>query len=597
MDKYKAGQGAEITPSATVEKMPRVQVDHLPESTRESTKEKGNAGGRRNASVSDDQKRASTDSVGDDLFWPGPWGKDSMLVLQQVVRRFEATIHKGGALLVKGQKRKETGGSTTRREKPRTKEKKKGCRVRTHELFSNPDSSKVARAINSFILSLIVISSVSFVLETVPIMNEGVGQIVFESIEYFCIVIFTFEYVIRICTTSSVRTFITSVSNAIDLIAIVPFYVELGLLLGSGQLPFQIRSEAASSSGLASTRIIRVLRLARVFRVLKLGKAFGKIQLVGKALRDSSDVMGMLVFLFAISIILCSSLIYFVEKGELDPDGFYYRDDGSKSLFTSIPEAMWWSIVTMMSVGYGDMVPVTTIGKLIGCLLSFLSMGVLALPISIIGANFQQLYSSEQRKRRAEQQKENITSSFQKFRDNLAHHSSLMQDVLLLAKMKHSILMEYKKNLVSLLSYIEMGGKRGINQKVVSKAKFLLKEAEFGATELESIFQLSDLIATDEFQASLQQCGTEYKKLSQVEEEVHLLNADIERFESIISDLEATTTAPRRGGSSLKKIIVAAKRASISLAALKERRKGRHAQIAPEPQAESHEGGGGKGEG
>jgi len=272
MDKYKAGQGAEITPSATVEKMPRVQVDHLPESTRESTKEKGNAGGRRNASVSDDQKRASTDSVGDDLFWPGPWGKDSMLVLQQVVRRFEATIHKGGALLVKGQKRKETGGSTTRREKPRTKEKKKGCRVRTHELFSNPDSSKVARAINSFILSLIVISSVSFVLETVPIMNEGVGQIVFESIEYFCIVIFTFEYVIRICTTSSVRTFITSVSNAIDLIAIVPFYVELGLLLGSGQLPFQIRSEAASSSGLASTRIIRVLRLARVFRVLKLGK-------------------------------------------------------------------------------------------------------------------------------------------------------------------------------------------------------------------------------------------------------------------------------------------------------------------------------------
>lgn len=142
----------------------------------------------------------------DSLFWPGPWGKDSMLVLQHVVRRFETSVHKGGAQLFLGKNlssvretfgQHEQQGEVERSSPRRVSHWKRSCRHRTYQLFSNPESSKLARAINSAvrvcceervaitraqILFLIVLSSVSFVLETMPALQNNLGMVVFEVI-------------------------------------------------------------------------------------------------------------------------------------------------------------------------------------------------------------------------------------------------------------------------------------------------------------------------------------------------------------------------------------------------------------------------------
>lgn len=114
--------------------------------------------------------------------------------------------------------------------------------------------------------------------------------------------------------------------NLVDLVAILPFYIE---------------KLAEDVGGLGDTRILRIVRLVRVFRVLKLGGRFSKMQVVGGAVLDSMDMLGMLGFLLLLSMILFSTLIYICERDE----------ESAGDPFSSIPASFWWCIVTLMTVG------------------------------------------------------------------------------------------------------------------------------------------------------------------------------------------------------------------------------------------------------
>ena len=176
-----------------------------------------------------------------------------------------------------------------------------------------------------------------------------------------------------------VRAMLTPM-NIIDLVAILPFYIEIA---------------TAGLDASFDTRIIRVVRLVRIFRMLKFGGRVMKLDLVTKAVSESADMLGMMLLLLAITITIFSTLVYYCERGSYNHYlGHYVRDgEFDRSPFSSIPYSFWWCVVTLTSVGYGDVVPMTLAGRIIATMAMVSSVIILALPISVIGTNFTQAWT------------------------------------------------------------------------------------------------------------------------------------------------------------------------------------------------------------
>ncbi|CAJ0955391.1 unnamed protein product, partial [Mesorhabditis belari] len=192
---------------------------------------------------------------------------------------------------------------------------------------------------------------------------------IFGYVETVCILWFTFEYLLRITVTPNRCQFFCGLMNIVDMIAILPFYLELGLAI------FGI--DVASLSDIkGALLVVRVLRVLRVVRILKLGRYSSGMRTFALTLRSSARQLGMMGMVLSTGVVFFSTLLYFVEKDEKDTP------------FTSIPAAFWWAIVTMTTVGYGDYVPVTIPGKLIASGAIISGVLVLALPITIIVDNF-----------------------------------------------------------------------------------------------------------------------------------------------------------------------------------------------------------------
>ncbi len=186
-------------------------------------------------------------------------------------------------------------------------------------------------------------------------------------------------------TPSKVYAFLRSPINLIDLLAILPFYIELAV------------GGAAGNVGLT---VFRILRLGRIFRIFKLSKYSTGMQLMGRVILASADAMGLLLFFIAIGVIVFGSIMFFAEAGEYDPvTGVYMRraftgDEMEPTPFTSIPKAFWYVLVTATTVGYGEMVPTSVIGQLVGVLVMLAGILVLALPITVFGAQFAVEYAT-----------------------------------------------------------------------------------------------------------------------------------------------------------------------------------------------------------
>jgi potassium voltage-gated channel Shab-related subfamily B protein 2 len=276
-------------------------------------------------------------------------------------------------------------------------------RLRTWIFLDDPDSSPLAYLTSMLILGLIVISSVTFCLETMSSFEAPEHKDAFWIIECICIAAFTMEYGFKLMCCPDVKKFVVQPLNLVDLISILPFYIEL----------------AMSSADGGSSRIFRTVRLVRVFRVIKLGSRSGKLQVVTRTMQESLDMLAMMFFLLALTVLVFATLVYFAERGdEYAAEGIYARkvdvvctdlalstsgsditnEDGSlvngcervASPYKSIPDSFWWTMVTLMTVGYGDEVPVTGPGRLVACLAMLASVLLMALPISVIGSEFTQ---------------------------------------------------------------------------------------------------------------------------------------------------------------------------------------------------------------
>ncbi|XP_057289407.1 potassium voltage-gated channel subfamily A member 2-like isoform X2 [Hydractinia symbiolongicarpus] len=264
------------------------------------------------------------------------------------------------------------------------------------ELFEYPDTSLMARVVAVISVCIITISIVTFCIETLPQFRYEEYNCTYTNktksclkrevqdekampwfgIESACIVWFTFEYIMRFLSSPEKLKFVRSFLNLIDVIAIIPYYITLPM----------------ESSNVSSLGVLRVIRLVRVFRIFKLSRHSRGLQILGHTLRASLRELGLLIFFLLIGVILFSSAVYYAEGGE-------------KKTFESIPDAFWWAVVTMTTVGYGDMKPVTAWGKIVGSLCAISGVLTIALPVPVIVSNFNYFYHRENELRAAEASK------------------------------------------------------------------------------------------------------------------------------------------------------------------------------------------------
>ena len=214
-------------------------------------------------------------------------------------------------------------------------------------------NTRTGRLFDLVLLLVIVASVVVIMLETVPSLQADYGQML-QKLEWIFVSFFTLEYFLRIYAVGKPLKYIFSLFGIIDLIAIIPTYLGLFIPVGPG------------------LNTIRILRLFRVYSILRLGKFISSGNIIVDALIESRHKI--LVFLTAIFtlIIFVGGLVYFVES-------FH-----PQSQFTSIPMAMYWAIVTVTTVGYGDIVPLTILGKMLSALLMISGYSILAVPTGIV---------------------------------------------------------------------------------------------------------------------------------------------------------------------------------------------------------------------
>ena len=261
-------------------------------------------------------------------------------------------------------------------------------------LFEYPESSTAARLIAIFSVVIILLSIVIFCLETLPdfkhyrvmnATNNATGESLHEDdipkfnepffiIETCCIIWFTFELLVRFASCPEKLGFFKNIMNCIDIIAIIPYFITLGTV---------VADESKSNNQAMSLAILRVIRLVRVFRIFKLSRHSKGLQILGQTLKASMRELGLLIFFLFIGVILFSSAVYFAEA------------DADQTHFRSIPDAFWWAVVTMTTVGYGDMRPIGVWGKLVGSLCAIAGVLTIALPVPVIVSNFNYFYHRE----------------------------------------------------------------------------------------------------------------------------------------------------------------------------------------------------------
>ena len=245
---------------------------------------------------------------------------------------------------------------------------KRTLRLRTAHLLSPESDLPAARQIDSMIIVLIGLSIVAVILESERAIAEEFHT-AFWWFEILSTTIFSAEYLGRLWTCVEEERYqhplwgrlryIFTPMALVDLIAILPFY--LGVMIDTSKV---------------DARFVRGIRLFRLFRLFKIGRYSQSINQLINVFARKREELAITFFAVMIMLILSSSIIYLV-KHKAQPEAF-----------SSIPSAMWWGVATLTTVGYGDVYPITALGKFFGAIIALLGVGIVALPAGIIASGF-----------------------------------------------------------------------------------------------------------------------------------------------------------------------------------------------------------------
>jgi len=237
---------------------------------------------------------------------------------------------------------------------------------RIDEILNGVSTEDVpARIFQVFIITLIFLNVFAVILETV----EGISSrcaVAFKAFDAFSVFVFTVEYLLRLWTCTIDKRFHSPIKGRlrfaatpfalVDLMAILPFYVPMFLPL--------------------DLRVMRALRLFRLLRILKMGRYSESLRMLGNVLREEKEALLVTVFGVSILLVVASSLMYFIENA------------AQPKSFSSIPAALWWGVATVTTVGYGDMYPITPLGRFLGAIIALLGIGAIAIPAGIVTTGF-----------------------------------------------------------------------------------------------------------------------------------------------------------------------------------------------------------------
>jgi voltage-gated potassium channel len=222
-----------------------------------------------------------------------------------------------------------------------------------------------SRRVDLFIIILIIFNILAVILESVKWMSDEYGAL-FNCVEIFSIIIFTIEYLIRIWSITEEKEYsdpfkgrlkyFFSFYSIVDLLAVVPAYIPLLAVVDS--------------------RVIRGIRILRLFRILKLSRYNKAFRHIRSVIYHAKEELVISLFAVLTLLVISSSLMYFVEN------------EDQPVAFSSIPATMWWGVATLTTVGYGDVYPITSLGKLMAGIMAILGVGLFALPAGILANGF-----------------------------------------------------------------------------------------------------------------------------------------------------------------------------------------------------------------
>jgi len=348
---------------------------------------------------------------------------------------------------------------------------------RIYLTLENPEMSRLGRIVSMMVLTTIIISAGGFILSTLPSMQEQPCEGCepepfpeFSTIDTICVILFTIEYLTRLVTSAFMRMelpisnqeqiihimctdelirwptkiqrvwdFVRAPPNLIDLAAILPSYVAWCM---------PTRAPEDGGGGDSSMVILKLIRLMRVVRAFRLGRRFEAVIIIARSMHRSTRALWVLVLNMTIGTVIFGAVMFFVEQGtydpytqrytrpgswELNPDTQRYERAQEDSPFESIPHAFWWALVTATTAGYGDMSPTTLLGKVTAGICMIWSLCVIALPVGVIGSNFESVWEEYDQEKKAEREmlqnearmKRNTVASI----DPLSHSSLLYVEV------------------------------------------------------------------------------------------------------------------------------------------------------------------------
>jgi len=228
--------------------------------------------------------------------------------------------------------------------------KTKPWKLRLHETIFE-SNTKAGKAFDVALLFCILASISVVIADSVNILHTKYGHI-FYILEWCFTILFTIEYILRLISVNSPIAYAFSFFGIIDLLAIIPSYLSV------------------LSAGTQSLLVLRVLRLLRVFRIFKLSHFLNEMSFLGKAISASLRKISIFMLFVIMLVIIMGSIMYLVEDGE--------------NGFTNIPDSIYWAIVTITTVGYGDISPVTPLGKFVASIIMILGYSIIAVPTGIV---------------------------------------------------------------------------------------------------------------------------------------------------------------------------------------------------------------------
>ena len=231
-------------------------------------------------------------------------------------------------------------------------------RASLHEIIFEADTP-AGKVFDVLLIVSIVASVVLVMLDSVSSIQIAYGQLLYLG-EWFFTLLFTVEYILRLFCVGRPLAYATSFFGVVDLLAILPTYLSIFF------------------PGTQYFLVIRILRVLRIFRVLKLVTYVGETRMLMQALRASRRKITVFLFAVLTLVIIFGALIYLIEDPETG--------------FTSIPRSIYWAIVTLTTVGYGDIFPQTDLGQAVSAIIMIIGYGIIAVPTGIVTAEMTQVY-------------------------------------------------------------------------------------------------------------------------------------------------------------------------------------------------------------